>query len=103
MDSWECSNAENDLKVGGKLKATMSAKDKSFSFEFGGTYTKVIDKELLEFVMGDNRKVIVEFKKVETGVKVIETFDAENLNSVEMQKQGWQSILNNFKKYVESK
>ena len=107
-DTWEAPYAENDLKVGGKFVTTMAAKDKSASFNFNGIYTEVKENELIEYNMerGDseakNRHVKVEFAKVAGGTKVTETFDPENINPIEMQKGGWQEILNNFKKYTES-
>lgn len=100
-DDWECPSATNDVREGGKFSATMSAKDKSTSFEFGGNYTKVEKGRLLEYVMDDGRKVSVVFEEAEDGVRVVETFEAEKENSQEMQRAGWQSILDNFKKYVE--
>lgn len=101
-DDWEAPAAENDLRVGGKFKTTMAAKDKSQSFDFGGIYTAVKEHELLEYTLGDARQVKVEFTQVPEGVKIVETFDPENENSKEMQKNGWQAILDNFKKYTES-
>lgn len=102
-DDWECPKAENDLRVGGKLKSRMSAKDNSFGFDFELEYTNIIENKLIESKMEDERVVKVEFKETDNCVNVIETFDAESENSLEMQKQGWQAILENFKKYVESK
>ncbi len=103
-DDWEAPLAENDLQVGGKFKTIMAAKDKSSSFDFTGTYTVVTDHALIEYDMDgeDHRHVKVEFVNVPEGTKVIETFDPENENSEEMQRSGWQSILDNFKKHVES-
>ncbi len=103
-DDWEAPSAENDLRDGGRFKTTMSAKDKSTSFDFTGTYTKVNEHERIHYTMDGNdaRKVEVTFETVPEGVRVIETFDPENENPEEMQRAGWQSILNNFKKYVEN-
>jgi len=101
-DDWEARDAENDLRVGGKFKTTMSAKDKSASFDFGGTYTAVTQNELLEYDMDDTRHVKVEFNESEEGIKVTVTFDPENENPIDMQRSGWQAISDNFKKYVES-
>jgi uncharacterized protein YndB with AHSA1/START domain len=102
-DSWEAPAAENDLRVGGKFKTTMAAKDKSSSFDFTGTYTAVNEHENIEYEMDDNgRHVKVVFTEVPEGVKIIETFDPENENSEEMQRNGWQAMLENFKKHVES-
>lgn len=83
----------------------MSAKDKSASFDFTGTYTTVKENEIIEYQMDgdDHRQVKIEFSETPEGVKIIETFDPENENSEEKQRGGWQAILDNFKKYVESK
>lgn len=102
-DDWESPVAENDLREGGKFKTTMAAKDRSASFDFTGTYTAIKEHELIEYDMDEaNRHVQVEFSEIPDGVKVTETFDPENENSEEMQRSGWQAILDNFKKYVES-
>lgn len=100
-DDWECPASKNDLRVGGKFSATMAAKDKSVSFDFEGTYTVVKPHELLEYSMPDGRKVRVEFHKVSDGTKVVEIFDPETQNPLEMQRAGWQAILDNFKKHTE--
>ncbi len=101
-DDWEAPAAENDVRVGGRFKTTMAAKDKSVSFDFTGTYTDVKEYELIEYDMDDGRHAKVEFTKVPDGVKVTVTFDPENENSEEMQRGGWQAILDNFKKHTES-
>lgn len=100
-DEWCCPHAKNDLKVKGKFNVRMEAKDKSVGFDFEGVYTLVENFHKISYKMPDNREVKIEFLKQENKTKVIETFDAETENSLEMQKEGWQSILNNFKKYVE--
>lgn len=86
---------------GGKFKTVMAAKDKSASFDFTGTYTAVKDHELIEYTLDDGRRVKVEFAELPEGVKVTETFEPETANSEEVQRSGWQAILDNFKKYVE--
>lgn len=101
-DDWHTPKSAVDLRTGGKFSARMEAKDGSMGFDFEGTYTNVIDKELIEYSMDDGRTVSISFKEVDNGVKVTETFDAESTHSIEMQRQGWQSILDNFKKYVEA-
>ncbi len=101
-DDWEAPAAENDVRVGGRFKTVMAAKDKSVSFDFNGVYTNVKDQSLIEYDIEGGRHVKVEFNVLPEGVKVTETFDAEEINSEEKQRSGWQSILNNFKKYVES-
>ena len=80
----------------------MEAKDGSFGFDFWGIYEKIIIKELIAYEMGDGRKATIEFAASGNTTKIITTFEAENENPVEMQKGGWQSILNNFKKYAEA-
>lgn len=102
QDDWEAYGAENDLRVGGKFKTTMAAKDKSSSFDFEGSYTTVEENRLIEYDLSDGRHVRVEFEPIQDGVKVIETFDPEGENTEELQRDGWQAILDNFKKYVES-
>lgn len=100
-DDWEAPFAENDLKVGGKFTTRMSAKDKSAGFDFNGVYTDIKEHELIEYDMEDGRKVSINFLQIPDGVRVIETFDMEHENSEELQRTGWQAILDNFKKYVE--
>lgn len=102
-DDWEAYGAENDLRVGGRFKTTLAAKDKSFSFDFGGVYTALKEQALIEYDMDDARHVKIEFTQTPEGVQVVEAFDAEASNPVEMQKDGWQAFLGNFKKYVESR
>ena len=99
---WHTTQAVVDLREGGAFSSRMEAKDGSFGFDFAGIYTKVVTNELLEFTFGD-RAAKVEFLSGENGVMVRETFDAETEHPIEMQRQGWQSILNNFAKHVEAK
>jgi uncharacterized protein YndB with AHSA1/START domain len=101
-EDWHTPKAENDLRTGGKFSSRMEAKDGSFGFDFGGEYTAVKNNELIEYVMSDGRKVKVVFEAKGNETKVTESFDAETENSVEMQKTGWQAILDNFKKYTEA-
>ena len=103
IDEWCCPRAEINLEVGGNFNYRMEAKDGLMGFDFEGTFTKIESNESIHFELGDNRVVTVEFIETVNGVKVVETFEAEDENSAEQQKQGWQSILNNFKKHVESK
>jgi uncharacterized protein YndB with AHSA1/START domain len=102
-DDWQCPTAKNDLRPGGKYVARMEAKDGSFGFDFEATYEKVVDQKSLSYVMEDGRKATVNFEPAGKTTLVSVTFDAESENSPEMQKQGWQAILNNFKKYAENK
>ena len=101
-DDWHTPHAENDLRAGGKFMSKMEAKDGSFGFDFGGVYDKVEDKRYIEYTIGDGRKVKIFFTANGNETKVLETFEAENANPPEMQKEGWQAILNNFKKYAEA-
>ena len=101
-DDWHCPKAENDLRVGGKLKSRMEAKDGSFGFDFEAIYDEVINHKKISYNLTDERQVITFFENQNGRTKVTTTFDAENENPVEMQRTGWQAILNNFKKYVES-
>ncbi|MFN2438133.1 MAG: SRPBCC family protein [Chitinophagaceae bacterium] len=100
-DDWHTPHAENDLRVGGKFVARMEAKDGSFGFDFGGIYDEVTPNKSIAYTLGDGRKVNISFTGRGNETKVVETFDPENTNSMEMQKTGWQAILDNFKKYTE--
>jgi uncharacterized protein YndB with AHSA1/START domain len=100
-DDWEAPSAENDARTGGKFRTRMQSKDGSQGFEFTGIYTNVNGHELIEYNMDDGRHVKVKFEETPAGVKVTETFDPEHENEEEVQRSGWQSILDNFKKYVE--
>jgi uncharacterized protein YndB with AHSA1/START domain len=101
-DDWHAPAAENDMRTGGRFKTTMAAKDGSFSFDFGGVYTEVIENENIKYTMDDDRKAIITFIREEEKTFIEESFEAENTNSLELQRGGWQAILNNFKKYTES-
>ena len=100
--SWHCPSSSNDLSVGGKMLARMEAKDGSFGFDFEGTYDEVEFNQSLVYTMPDKRNVRVTFEENGNQTHVTVVFDAENMNPVEMQRQGWQSILNNFSNYVET-
>jgi len=100
-DDWHTPYAENDLRVGGKFSSRMEAKDGSFGFDFWGVYDVVATNERIEYTLGDERKVRILFTNMGNITKVIESFEAENENSIEMQKGGWQAILDNFRKYTE--
>lgn len=102
-DDWHAPKAENDLRTGGKFSTRMEAKDGSMGFDFGGVYDLVKENEYIGYTMGDGRKVEVHFKADGNTTKITESFEAEDMNPVEMQKGGWQAILDNFKKYTESK
>lgn len=98
---WHTPAASNDLTVGGKFSYTMAAKDGSFSFDFEGIYDDVQENKYIAYSLGDGRKVEVIFETNGDTVEVTETFDPENQNPVEMQRGGWQAILDNFKKLAE--
>ncbi len=106
-DTWEAPSALNDLRVGGTFKTRMQAKDGSGGFDFTGTYTAVTKHALIEYNMDDlsaqtaGRHVKTEFLPMPHGVTITTTFDPEKENSEEVQRAGWQAILDNFKKYVE--
>ncbi|SHL97915.1 SRPBCC family protein [Chitinophaga sp. CF418] len=101
-DDWHVPASENDLRTGGKFSTTMAAKDGSFSFDFGGVYTQVKEHKLIEYTLGDERKVSILFSSIGDATKIVETFEAEDTHSIEMQQSGWQAILDNFKKYTEA-
>jgi uncharacterized protein YndB with AHSA1/START domain len=101
-EDWHSPRAENDLRVGGKFNYRMEAKDGSFGFDFQGIYTKVEPQQSIEYVLEDDRKVRIEFVSSGNKTTVIETFEAESENSLELQQSGWQAILDNFKKLAEA-
>lgn len=101
IDTWHCPTASNDMRVGGKYLARMEAKDGSFGFDFEAIYNEIVNGEKFTYTMTDNRVVNTTFKELGDQTAVTITFDAESENPVEMQQQGWQSILDNFKKYTE--
>lgn len=101
-DDWHCPKAENDVRPGGKFSSTMAAKDGSFSFDFGGIHDEVEKYKSIASTMGDGRKMSVRFDEKNGKTIVTESFEAEGENSLEMQRVGWQAILNNFKKYTET-
>lgn len=99
---WHTPCAENDLRPGGKFVYRMEAKDGSFGFDFGGVYDLVKPNEYIEYTIGDGRKVKIDFKTNGNMVHIVETFEAEGENPIEMQRAGWQAILDNFKKHTET-
>lgn len=101
-EEWHTPKASNDLRKGGKFSSRMEAKDGSAGFDFEGTYDEVIPLELISYHIGDGRKVEITFQKEDQKVMLIEKFEPETTNPIDMQKAGWQAILNNFKKYVET-
>ncbi|MGD1046928.1 MAG: SRPBCC domain-containing protein [Bacteroidota bacterium] len=102
-DDWHTLNAKIDLRTGGEFLYRMEAKDGSFGFDFGGVFDTVRPKEFIAYTIGDGRKVEINFIGNGSITKIAETFEAESQNPIEMQRDGWQAILNNFKKYSESR
>ena len=100
-DEWHTPHAENDLRVGGKFLSRMAAKDGSASFDFSGVYDEVTPKQLIAYSLADGRKVKINFAAAGDNIHISETFDTENTHPPEIQKAGWQAILDNFKKYTE--
>jgi len=101
-DDWQCPTATNDIKPGGEFNWRMEAKDGSIGFDFTGVYEQVKENELITYKMSDGRKVEIRFVEIDNEIKLSESFEAEGTNSDEMQRAGWQSILENFRNYVES-
>ena len=101
-DDWQCPSASNDMKVGGKYIARMEAKDGSFGFDFEATYNAIVEKEYFSYTMPDSRTVAVTFNALPNNTTSIDIiFDAETSNPIEIQRDGWLAILNNFKNYTE--
>jgi uncharacterized protein YndB with AHSA1/START domain len=101
-NDWHCPKAENNLKVGEKFSYTMAAKNGEMSFDFEGEYTEIETHKLIKYKLEDDRKIIVQFEQNQDNVTITESFDPENENSLELQQNGWQAILDNYKKYIES-
>ena len=102
-DDWHTTASSVDLREGGKFSARMEARDGSEGFDFEGTYTRIAPRKTIEYRMSDGREVAVDFAEGPDGVRVTETFDAESENSQELQRAGWQAILDRFARYVEAK
>jgi uncharacterized protein YndB with AHSA1/START domain len=100
-DDWHTPRAENDLRPGGKFKYRMEAKDGNFGFDFAGVYDQVKTNQYIEYTIGDGRNVKIVFTGKGDQTDVVESFEAETTHSVDQQRNGWQAILNNFKKHVE--
>lgn len=99
---WHTPYATNDLRNGGTFNYRMEAKDGSFGFDFGGTYDKVVKNQFISYTIGDGRKVEITFSEDGISTRIVECFEPEQANPIEMQKEGWQAILHNFKMYVEN-
>jgi uncharacterized protein YndB with AHSA1/START domain len=101
-EDWHTPHAENDLRAGGRFVSRMEARDRSIGFDFGGVYDTVTPQEYLEYTLDDNRKVKVVFSQKAGVTHILESFEAENTHPLEMQRTGWQAILDNFKMYTET-
>lgn len=99
---WHTPRANNDLRTGGSFSYRMEARDGSFGFDFAGEYTEVVPMTSFAYKMEDGRTARVEFLPIQSGTRVITQFDAENSNPLEMQQNGWQAILDNFRRYAEN-
>jgi len=101
-DEWCCPTATNDLRPGSAFNWRMASRDGKMGFDFTGTYDQVIDNTSISYTMSDGRKVDIAFEATDAGIQLSESFEAEGTNADEMQRAGWQAILDNFRKYVES-
>lgn len=101
-DDWGAEGISNHVQKDGTFSSRMFAKDGSFEFVFSGTYNEVIEHKSLNYTLDDGRNVVVNFGETPTGVHIIQSFEPETENPIEMQRDGWQAYLDNFKKYVES-
>jgi len=100
---WHCPSSENDLRTGGRFKSRMEARDGSFGFDFEGVYTEVLPMQSIKYRLADNRDVAIRFSEAGNATLMDIDFEAETTNSVDMQQQGWQAILDSFKNHVENK
>ena len=100
-DDWHCPTATSDFKEKGNFNYTMSAKDSTTQFDLKGTFLQIEKEQLIVYQLEDNRKVNISFNVEEDAVKLVESFEPENIHSHDLQREGWQAILNNFKKYCE--
>lgn len=101
-EDWHTTRAENDLRVGGKFLSRMEAKDGSFGFDFGGIYDEVVLHKRIAYTLEDGRKVETDFRQNDSKTMIVTIFDAETENSIELQQNGWQAIMDNFKSYAEN-
>ena len=101
-DDWHTTKAKNDLRVGGRFQSRMEAKDGSRGFDFTGEYKRISENKEIVYVIADGRMVDIRFGSIGNKTTIIESFEAEGIHSAEMQRSGWQSILDNFKRYTEA-
>jgi uncharacterized protein YndB with AHSA1/START domain len=102
LDDWHTTHAVNDLRLWGKFSSRMEAKDGSMGFDFSGVYKNVILLKQIDYTLDDDREVTITFSSVDGKTEIVETFEAENVYPPEKQREGWQAIINNFKKYAEN-
>jgi uncharacterized protein YndB with AHSA1/START domain len=100
-EDWHTTKAVNELHIGGKFSYRMEARDGSIGFDFDGVYDKVLLHKEIAYTLGDDRKVKIVFNSLGNQTEVVQTFEAEDTNPVELQQTGWQAIMDNFKRYVE--
>ena len=101
-DDWCCPSAENNFEVGGRFTSRMESKDGEMGFDFSGIYDEIIKYKLIRYTLDDDRKVSIKFNSLGDATEIVESFEPESTNTVEMQKTGWQMILDNFRKFVEN-
>lgn len=101
-DDWHCPRASNDLRKDGRFNYRMEARDGSEGFDFEGVYDKIISNQQIDYTLGDGRKVKITFMLNGKKTEVIETFEAESINSIDLQRTGWQNIMDNFRKFAET-
>ncbi len=99
---WHCPQSEVDLQVGGRMVSKMAAKDGSFAFDFGATFTEIVPEQLLAIRLDDGREAVTVFEPVEGGTRVTTRFDPETQSPPAMQQMGWQAILENFRRHMEA-
>ena len=102
-DDWHTPKAVNDLQIGGKFNYRMEARDGSVGFDFWGTYDDIVENENIFYTMGDQRKVWLTFHSMGDATHLVEEFEAEDQNPIDMQRKGWQAILDRFANYIEAK
>lgn len=100
-EDWHTPYAQNDLRAGGEFLYRMESKDGKFGFDFSGIYNEIKPYESISYTLGDGRKVNISFESKENQTRIVETFDAESSHSFEQQQNGWQAILDNFKRHTE--
>ena len=100
-DDWHTPSATQDLRKGGRFTSRMESRDGKFGFDFGGVYDAVEPYRMIEYTIDDGRKVSILFEGVHVGSRITETFEAESENSIELQRAGWQAIMDSYKRYVE--